>query len=222
MTKLETSIRKIVVFGPQGSGKGTQAEFLSKELNIPWISTGNIYRQNIKAQTELGKLANQYIIEGKLVPDQVTNRLVAERLKEKDAQAGFILEGYPRNRGQAETLDQMTQISAVLEIAISDEEAIRRISGRRVCTCGMTFHIDFNPPKQEGICDQCGKKLFQREDDQEETIRQRLAIYHQNTEPLLKEYLKRGILIRVNGEQGISEVKKEIFQKMDENNFSKK
>ncbi|PIS42255.1 MAG: adenylate kinase [Candidatus Kerfeldbacteria bacterium CG08_land_8_20_14_0_20_40_16] len=221
MTKLKTSIRKIVIFGPQGSGKGTQAEFLSKELGIPWISTGNIYRQNIEEQTELGKLASQYSFKGKLVPDKITNQLVAKRLKEKDAQEGFVLDGYPRNEIQAEALDKMAKIDAVFEIAISDKESIRRISGRRVCACGMTYHIDFNPPQQQGICDQCGKKLFQRKDDQEEITRQRLAIYHQNTEILLKRYWKQKILIRINGEQSIPAVKEEIFQKINKSDFIK-
>lgn len=221
MIELKTEFRRIVIFGPQGSGKGTQAKFLSEALSVPWISTGNIYRQNIEQQTNLGKLANQYILEGKLVPDEITNQLVADRLKQPDVQKGFVLDGYPRNKTQSKALDEITKIDVALEIAISDQKSVRRISGRRVCNCGITYHIEFNPPLQEGVCDKCGETLSHREDDQEEVIKQRLAIYHQNTEPLTKNYLARKILIRINGEQPIAEVKNEIFQKLNAGDFTK-
>lgn len=221
MIKLNTSYRRIIVFGPQASGKGTQAEILSQELKVPWISTGEIFRQNIQKQTDLGKLASQYLNKGKLVPDDVTNQLVAKRLKGTDILKGFVFDGYPRNRAQADALEGMTKIEVALEIWISDKEAIMRISGRRVCQCGMIYHIKFNPPKKESICDQCGAELIQREDDKEEAIKQRLAIYHQDTEPLLKLYLAKGILIRINGEQPIPKVTREIFQKLSKGEFAK-
>ncbi|MBU2235648.1 adenylate kinase [Patescibacteria group bacterium] len=216
------SIKRIVVFGPQGSGKGTQAEMISQDLNLPWIATGNIYRQHIQEQTELGKIAEQYIKEGKLVPDDITNKLVAERLKEHDAHKGFIFDGYPRNIDQAKIFSDMVKIDAVLEIAISDEEAISRISGRRVCPCGVSYHIMNNPPKKEGLCDKCGESLIHREDDTEPVIKERLAIYHHDTEPVLDMYLKQRILIRINGEQSIADVHKEIFLKLNNEGFAKK
>ncbi|MBU0612990.1 adenylate kinase [Patescibacteria group bacterium] len=216
------SIKRIVVFGPQGSGKGTQAEMISQDLNLPWIATGNIYRQHIQEQTELGKIAEQYIKEGKLVPDDITNKLVAERLKEHDAHKGFIFDGYPRNIDQAKIFSDMVKIDAVLEIAISDEEAISRISGRRVCPCGVSYHTKNNPPKKEGLCDKCGESLIHREDDTEPVIKERLAIYHHDTEPVLDMYLKQGILIRINGEQSIADVHKEIFRKLNNEGFAKK
>lgn len=222
MTKLKASFRRIIVFGPQASGKGTQAEILSRELKIPWISTGEIFRQNINAKTDLGKLAASYINQGNLVPDDITNQLIAQRFKKDDVQEGFILEGYPRNEVQFKALGQLTQVAVALEIWISDQEAILRISGRRVCSrCGMIYHIKFHPPKKEGICDICGGTLVQREDDQEEAIKLRLSIYHKNTEPLLKIYQKMGILVKINGEQPIAQVTQEIFQKLNKREFSK-
>lgn len=215
MLKLKTNFRKFVVFGPQGSGKGTQAEILAATLNIPRISTGDIYRRQIKEQTKLGRLASNYINKGNLVPDEITNNLVAERLREADAKKGYVLDGYPRNKIQFEALDKIAPVVVALEIWILDKEAIFRISGRRVCQCGMTYHLRFNPPKKEGICDKCGRELFQREDDKEEAIKKRLEIYHKVTETLLKFYQKRGKLIKIKGEQSISQVTEEIFQKLN-------
>jgi adenylate kinase len=216
------SIQRIVVFGPQGSGKGTQAEIITEELQLPWISTGNIYRQHIQKQTELGKIAEEYSKEGKLVPDEITNKLVAERLMELDARSGFVFDGYPRNIIQAKFLDEVVKIDVALEINISDEEAIRRITGRRICECGMTYHLKYNPSKREGICDKCGKKLIHREDDTEVVIKERLAIYHRDTEPVLDMYLSQGKLMRINGDQRIKSVTEEIFTKLNNLEFSKK
>ena len=210
------------MFGPQGSGKGTQAEMISQDLGIPWIATGNIYRKHIQEQTELGKIAEKYSKEGKLVPDEITNKLVEERINEDDVQDGFVFDGYPRNIEQAKTFGNIVNIDAVLEIAISDEEAISRISGRRVCPCGMTYHIKFNPPKKAGVCDKCGGELIHREDDTEPVIKERLAIYHHETEPVLDMYLEQGVLIRINGEQSIQDVSNEIFQKLNNEEFAKK
>ncbi|MFA6525575.1 MAG: adenylate kinase [Patescibacteria group bacterium] len=214
-------IKKVVVFGPQGSGKGTQAEIIADDLRLPWISTGNIYRQHIQRQTELGKIAAQYSKEGKLVPDDITNKLVAERLMELDARAGFVFDGYPRNIVQAKYLNEIAKIDVALEIAISDEEAVRRITGRRICSCGMTYHVKYNPPKKEGICDKCGRKLIHREDDTEPVIKERLAIYHHDTEPVLDMYLNQGVLVRINGEQRIKDVADEIVSKLNNSEFAK-
>lgn len=221
MLKLETFFRKIVVFGPQGSGKGTQAEILAAELNVPRIAPGDIYRKNIKEQTSLGKLAEEYINKGVLVPDKITNQLMAERLKEADVLKGFLLDGYPRNKVQLAALDEVVFPEVALEIWISDKEAVFRISGRRVCKCGRTYHLNFNLPKKEGVCDRCGEELFQRDDDKEAAVKKRLEIYHHDTELLLKTYLGRGSLMRINGEQPIPEVTKEIFQKLNHQEFAK-
>lgn len=220
MQTSKSSIKRVIVFGPQGSGKGTQAEVISQDFDIPWIATGNIYRQHIQEQTELGKIAEQYNKEGKLVPDEITNKLVAERINEPDAQNGFVFDGYPRNIAQAEAFNKIVHIDAVLEIAISDTEAISRISGRRVCPCGMSYHMKYNPPKKGAICDKCGKALIHREDDTEPVIKERLAIYHHDTEPVLDMYLAQGVLMRINGEQSIADVSKEISQKLSNGEFA--
>ncbi|MFA6391779.1 MAG: nucleoside monophosphate kinase [Patescibacteria group bacterium] len=215
------TIKRIVVFGPQGSGKGTQAEIIAEGLRLPWISTGNIYRQHIQRRTDLGKIVEQFIKEGKLVPDDITNKLVAERLMELDARSGFVFDGYPRNIVQAEFLNEIVSIDVALEITISDAEAVRRISGRWICACGMTYHVEYNPPKKEGICDKCGKQLIHREDDTERVIKERLAIYHHDTEPVLNMYLNQGVLIRINGEQRIKDVADEIVSKLNNSEFTK-
>lgn len=205
---------KILFIGPQCSGKGTQAEMLSKQLNIPYISTGNIFRENILGQTELGKLAKIYMSEGKLVPDEVTNNLVKNRFKNKDVEKGFILDGYPRNLSQAEFFNNVSPLDNVFEIDISDDEALLRILGRRSCKCGAVFHLKYNPPKKIGICDKCGGALFIRDDDKEEKIKERLRIYHQETKKLLDFYSEKGILIKINGEQPIQKVHKDIIRKL--------
>ena len=211
----------MVVFGPQGSGKGTQAEIIAEDLHLPWISTGNIYRQHIQKRTDLGKIVEQFIKNGRLVPDDITNKLVAERLMELDARAGFVFDGYPRNIVQAKFLNEIVKIDVALEIAISDEEAVRRITGRRICSCGMTYHVKYNPPKKEGVCDKCGRQLIHREDDTEPVIKERLAIYHHDTEPVLDMYLNQGVLIRINGEQRIKDVADEIVSKLNNSEFAK-
>ncbi|MFA6271849.1 MAG: adenylate kinase [Patescibacteria group bacterium] len=214
-------IKRVVVFGPQGSGKGTQAEIIAEDLHLPWISTGNIYRQHIQKRTDLGKIVEQFIKNGRLVPDDITNKLVAERLMELDARAGFVFDGYPRNIVQAKFLNEIVKIDVALEIAISDEEAVRRITGRRICSCGMTYHVKYNPPKKEGVCDKCGRQLIHREDDTEPVIKERLAIYHHDTEPVLDMYLNQGVLIRINGEQRIKDVADEIVSKLNNSEFAK-
>ncbi len=200
---------RIILIGPQGSGKGTQAEMLIKNFHIPQISTGNILRENMEKSTELGKLAKQYVNEGKLVPDEVVANIIKSRLKEKDTKNGFLLDGYPRNLVQANILSEITDIDAVIEINVSDKECIKRISGRRTCKCGAVYHVTYNPPQNPEICDKCGLKLFQREDDLEDSIKKRLKTYHSETKPLIKHY--GGKSININGEQAIERVYEQVI-----------
>lgn len=202
---------RILLFGPQGSGKGTQGEKLAEWLSLPLVVTGNIFRRNIKEQTELGKLAQEYINKGELVPDEVTNRMIGERLMQDDCKQGFILDGFPRNVVQAEALDSYTQITHLLHIEISDAEAIRRIAQRRTCVAeGHVYHLTYNPPKQADICDEDGSVLEQRKDDTEEALKKRLEIYHSETEPILQHYQPRDVVYTINGEQSIDTVWQEI------------
>ncbi|MFA6028145.1 MAG: adenylate kinase [Patescibacteria group bacterium] len=202
---------KIALFGPQGSGKGTQGEKLAEFLKIPLVITGNIFRKNIKEGTELGKLASSFINKGALVPDDVTIKMIINRLSDNDCQNGFLLDGFPRSLAQSEALDKFTSLSHVLLIDIKDEESVRRIANRRVClNCGSTFHLLYKPSKKEGICDTCQTKLVQRDDDTEKALRNRLAIYHEQSEPLLKKYQQENILHKINGEKSIEEVWEEV------------
>lgn len=193
----------IIMLGAQGTGKGTVAGILSTELGIPQVSTGDIFRKNIKEETELGKKANEYIKNGNLVPDEITVPMVASRLEEDDAKNGVILDGFPRTIAQAEKLDEMlskkgNKIDLVINLTTPRDEIIERILTRRVCSnqaCKATYNIVMNPPKQEGICDKCGSELVQREDDtSEDAIRRRLAIYDEQTSPLVEYYEKKGVL----------------------------
>lgn len=199
--------KNICLFGPQGSGKGTQAQLVSDWLGIPHVSPGNIFRKAVSEHSDLGKQVESIINAGKLVPNDVTNALMRERLLQEDALMGFILDGYPRNEDQAVALDSMASLTHVIVIDISDEETIQRISNRRVCTsCGATYHLESKPSMQQNTCDVCGKELMQRDDDKPEAIRQRLAIYHSATKPLFARYEERGILHRVDGAGSIESV----------------
>ena len=206
----------ILIFGAQGSGKGTQADLLSKKLKIPHITVGDIFRLIIKEESELGKILASYLNKGRLAPNEITNRIVAERLKKSDVARGFILDGYPRNKVQADFLDGICEIGKVIEIKVSDKEAVERIKDRRMCYCGRTYHLKYNPPKKDGICDECGKKLYQRDDDKPKEIKERLRIYHEETEPIIADYKKRGIVETVEGERPIQEIHlniMKVFQK---------
>ncbi len=205
---------KIIFFGPQGSGKGTQAELLSKKFNIPIISPGSIYRQEIAKKTKLGKIATEYLNKGKLAPSNLTNEIMEKHLKKMDCKKGFILDGYPRDLIQAQFLDKTTKIDCAIEIVLSNKKCLSRFIGRRNCICGAVYHLKFNPPKKMGICDKCGKSLFIREDEKPEAIKKRLQIYFQKTKPLLKEYQKKGILIKINGDQSIQNAHKEIIKQL--------
>ena len=194
---------KLILLGAPGAGKGTQAEILCKKLGIPSISTGNILRAAIKDGTPTGLKAKSYIDAGKLVPDEVIIGIVDERLSQDDCAGGYILDGVPRTIAQAEALEKAgIQFDAVVSIEISEDEILRRMSGRRVCeACGSSYNVEALPPRVEGICDNCGGKLIQRKDDTPETVRERLKVYHTETEPLVGFYAQRGLLksVAVNG-----------------------
>ncbi len=197
--------------GPQGSGKGTQADILSEKLGIPHISTGEIFRENIKNQTELGKKIEQIVKSGALVPDEITNEITKQRLEQEDCANGFILDGFPRNLPQTEFLDKVKEMGLILEVWISDEEATKRISQRRTCLkCQRVYHLIYNPPKNDEICDECGQKLVIREDDREETVKNRLKIYHEQTKPLIDYYKAKGVYEKIDGMPPIPEVTEQI------------
>lgn len=202
---------RLILLGPPGAGKGTQAVMIAEKLNIPHISTGDIFRNNIKMGTELGKKAKEFIDKGMLVPDEVTIGIVKDRLQQDDCRKGFILDGFPRTIPQAEYLEEALNnmnmpLDYAVDIEVPDEDIVKRLSGRRVCTkCGSTYHMAYNPPKQSGVCDKCGETVIQREDDKEETIVNRLKTYHEQTEPLIDFYEKRDKLLKVDGRGTIEE-----------------
>lgn len=204
---------KLILLGAPGAGKGTQAEVLCKRLGIPTISTGNILRAAIKDGTPTGLKAKSYIDAGALVPDEVIIGIVDERLAQDDCRNGYILDGVPRTIAQAEALEKAgIRFDHVISIETADEVVMGRLSGRRVCPgCGATFHVTGNPPKQEGICDACGQALVQRKDDTAETIQNRLAVYHQETEPLKAFYEQRGLLRKVADDGGIESTNNAIM-----------
>ncbi len=195
----------LILFGPPGAGKGTQAERLRSDFQLPFISTGDMLRANVKEETELGLKAKEYMDAGDLVPDDLIVAMAGQRLQEADAQDGFILDGFPRTIQQAEALDAQLasrgrRVTAARLIDVPDEEVIRRLSGRRVCVkAGHNYHIEFDPPKHEGICDQDGSRLFQRDDDEPEVIANRLRVYHEKTKPLVDYYDSLGLMRRIDG-----------------------
>ena len=205
---------KLILLGAPGAGKGTQAEILCKELEIPTISTGNILRAAIKAGTPTGLKAKSYMDAGHLVPDEVIIGIITERVAEEDCANGYILDGVPRTIAQAEAMEQAGIVfDAVVSIEISDETIMERMSGRRVCeTCGASYHLVAVPPKQEGVCDKCGGKLIQRKDDAPETVKARLEVYHKETEPLKDFYAKRGLLKSVENQPTVEETSKAILR----------
>ncbi len=209
---------KLILLGAPGAGKGTQAEIISKKLNIPTISTGNILRSAVRNGTPVGLKAKAYMDAGALVPDEVIIGVIGERLQEADAQNGYILDGVPRTIAQAEALENAgIQFDAVVSIEVPDAEIEQRMTGRRTCpACGATYHIVANPPKQEGICDLCGEALGQRKDDQPETVKNRLVTYHEQTEPLKGFYAQRGLLKVVDVRGSVEEVNAAIMKVLGE------
>jgi adenylate kinase len=202
----------LILIGPPGAGKGTQAQLLREDFALPFISTGEMLRAHVKDQTELGKAAKVHMDSGGLVPDELILAMAAERLDADDTQDGFILDGFPRTTAQAEALDDQLQregrhITAALLLEVADEEIIKRIAGRRVCSkAGHNYHVDYDAPKHDGVCDQDGSHLIQRDDDRPEVVRKRLSVYHEQTAPLVEFYDERGLLRRVDGTRSPAEV----------------
>ena len=203
---------KIVMLGAPGAGKGTQAEKLASKYGLPHVSTGDIFRKNIKEGTELGKEAKSYMDAGALVPDELTVRLLLDRVSNDDCDLGYILDGFPRTIPQAEALDrELAKLEGKIDFAINvevpDDNIIERMSGRRACLkCGATYHLQYIPPKQEGICDECGSELVIRDDDKPETVKKRLATYHEQTQPLVYYYKKQGVYHEVDGTKDVDSV----------------
>jgi len=204
----------IILLGPPGCGKGTQAERISEKYGLPQISTGNILRHAIEAKTKLGLEAETYMKRGELVPDDVVDGIVKERLTHKDCEKGFILDGFPRDLEQAKALAEIAPIRFVFDIQTPDDVLIERLSKRRVCDCGQTYHLVHNPPRKEGVCDKCGKAVYQREDDMPETIKHRLQVYHKLTEQLIRYYREKGLLVELDGTKGIDDIFGQISDRM--------
>ena len=203
----------LILMGAPGAGKGTQSAKISEKYQIPAIATGDILRGAIKEGTELGKAAKSYIDAGQLVPDEVVIGIIKEYLASDVCKNGFILDGFPRSIPQAEALDAMgVQIDVVLSIEVEDEKIIERMSGRRVCSCGASYHVAYNPPAVEGVCDKCGAALYIRADDAAETVKNRLETFHAQTEPLKDYYSKKGILVTVQGQEEVADTTALVFQ----------
>ncbi|MBL1090126.1 adenylate kinase [Streptomyces sp. NPDC001739] len=204
---------RIVLVGPPGAGKGTQAAYLAKNLVIPHISTGDLFRANISQGTDLGKQAKAFMDAGELVPDEVTIGMARDRMNQPDAAGGFLLDGFPRNVSQAEALDEALKedgvtLDAVLDLEVPEEEVVKRIAGRRICRndSSHVFHVTYSAPKQEGVCDVCGGELYQRDDDSEETVRKRLEVYHTQTEPIIDYYKAQDLVVTIPALGKVEEV----------------
>ncbi|HLH75612.1 MAG TPA: adenylate kinase [Candidatus Binataceae bacterium] len=208
---------RVVLLGPPGAGKGTQAKMLEDELNIPQIASGDLLRIAVRNKSALGQEARRYMERGALVPDELVLRMIEERLQQRDTQGGFVLDGFPRTLAQAEALRLTLEraggpLDLVLALLVSDEEVVRRISGRRTCrTCGAIYHLIFDPPRNINVCDRCQGELYQRDDDAEETVRNRLATYHRQTKPLLDYYERQGLLRSIDGQERMEAVHERIM-----------
>jgi adenylate kinase len=215
---------RIILLGPPGAGKGTQAAGIVEKYNIPHISTGDIFRKNIKEGTELGNKAKSYMDQGLLVPDELTVGLVKDRLLQDDCKNGFLLDGFPRNTFQAESLDKFldeinASLNKVINIEVDKNILVSRAVGRRICKqCSATYHVEFNPPKVAGICDVCGGELYQRADDNEETVSKRIQVYLDETKPLIDYYAEKGIISTIEGEQSIDKVFEDIIAALGSEN----
>jgi adenylate kinase len=193
----------VLLLGPPGAGKGTQSANIADEYDVPHVTTGDALRANKDMETDHGT-PREYMEEGELVPDPVVNEIVAEALSESD---GYVLDGYPRNESQADYLTDITDLDVVVFLSVREEELVERLTGRRVCAnCGTNYHVEFNPPEEEGVCDECGGELIQRDDDTEDTVKERIRVYHENTEPVVEYYREQGVLEEVDGEGAPDEV----------------
>ncbi|MDO5649941.1 MAG: adenylate kinase [Gallicola sp.] len=212
---------RLILLGPPGAGKGTQAANLVKKYNIEHISTGDIFRANIKNETPLGKKVKEYLNQGALVPDELTIDLVWDRLDQEDCKDGFLLDGFPRTIKQAEALEEGLEkrglrLDRVINIDVDKNDLVKRLAGRRVClSCGATYHVENNPPSKEGVCDKCGKDVIQRDDDKEETVLNRINVYENQTQPLIDFYTKKDLLFSVDGTLSIPQVFEEIEKELD-------
>jgi adenylate kinase len=212
---------RLILLGPPGAGKGTQASAIVKRYNIPHISTGDIFRMNIKENTPLWKEVKSYLDAGLLVPDELVVDIVRDRIRKSDCKNGFLLDGYPRTINQAEVLNQElaemgTKLDAAINIFLDTQLLIERAVGRRLCkNCGATYHIKFHPPKQDGICDICGGELYQRDDDKEETVKKRIEVYLTQTKPLIEYYKDKNLLVNIDGAQSIEDTFKEIINALE-------
>lgn len=211
----------IILLGPPGAGKGTQAKKIQECYSLPHISTGDMLRENINNNTSLGVKAKSYMSRGELVPDELLITIIKDRLSKKDCSSGFLLDGYPRTIPQADALQMILtesnrKLDAVLNISVDDEELIKRLSGRRMCSCGASYHMVFNPPKDDEICDLCKRKLYQRDDDKPDAIRNRLIVYKKQTQPLIEYYRKKSILRTLDGGKGISGIFEDIKKVLEE------
>ncbi|WP_329035112.1 adenylate kinase [Streptomyces sp. NBC_01725] len=213
---------RIVLVGPPGAGKGTQAAYLAKNLSIPHISTGDLFRANISQGTDLGRQAKSFMDAGNLVPDEVTIAMALDRMAQPDAENGFLLDGFPRNVFQAEALDKALtaeglHLDAVLDLEVDEDEVVKRIAGRRVCRndSSHVFHVTYSPPKKLGVCDDCGGELYQRDDDSEETVRTRLEVYHTQTEPIIDHYREQGLVVTISALGKVAEVTKRAMAALE-------
>lgn len=207
---------RIIMLGAPGAGKGTQAKMIASEYQIPHISTGDIFRSNIKNGTELGKKAKEYMDQGLLVPDELTVDLVMDRLAKDDCVNGYILDGFPRTLVQAAALDAKVEIDAAVDVEVPDEQIVNRMAGRRVCPkCGEPYHTEFKIPQKDGICDRCGSELIIRKDDEAETVLKRLTVYHDQTAPLIDHYKAAGKLIAVDGTKAVEAVTQDIVNALN-------
>jgi len=207
---------KLVVFGPPSAGKGTQAQKLSKKYGIPQVATGDLLREQVAKKTPIGLKVKSYLDSGRLGPDDLIVQMIADRVSKPDCANGYLLDGFPRTMGQANELEKMTDIDLVLNIVVDFEVLVERAVGRRICPkCAAVYHVKFNQPKKEGICDKCGSALIQRDDDKETTVRNRLKVYQEQTAPLVEHYRKKGKLVDIDGSGGIDSVQAKMVDAID-------